>query len=73
MREWKSEQESQNIFCRVEDENVQQNLNIIRKIALSSVKLFKDKNNSKRPFSKIMFDCLLDPSFLLPLLDIPQN
>ena len=60
-------------FCRVEDENVQQNLNIIRKIALNSVKLFKDKNNSKRPFSKIMFDCLLDPSFLLPLLDIPQN
>ncbi len=47
--------------------------NIIRKIAPNSVKLFKDKNNSERPLSKIMFACLLNPSFLLPLSDIPQN
>jgi predicted transposase YbfD/YdcC len=57
-------------FCRVEDENVQQNLNIIRKIALNNVRLFKDKKNNKRPLSKIMFDCLLEPSFLLSVLDI---
>jgi predicted transposase YbfD/YdcC len=30
-------------FCRVEDENVQQNLNIVRKIALNSVKSYKEK------------------------------
>jgi hypothetical protein len=47
-------------FCRVEDENIQQNLNIIRKIVLNSIKTFKDKTNSKRPISKIMFDCLLE-------------
>jgi predicted transposase YbfD/YdcC len=60
-------------FCRVEDENVQQNLNIIRKIALNSIKCFKDVTNSKRPLSKIMFDCLLEPLHLLPLLGIPKN
>jgi len=27
-------------FCRVEDKNVQQNLNIIRKIVLNSIKRF---------------------------------
>ena len=56
--------------CRVEDENVQQNLNIIRKIALNSIKLHKASSNSKRPFSKIMLDCLLDP---LTLISILQN
>jgi predicted transposase YbfD/YdcC len=30
-------------FCRIEDENIQQNLNITRKIVLNSVKLYKDK------------------------------
>ncbi len=29
-------------FCRVEDENVQQSLNIIRKIALNNIRLFKE-------------------------------
>ena len=55
-------------FCRVEDKNVQQNLNIVRKIVLNSIKLHKDKIEPKRPFSKIMFDCLLNPEFLLPIL-----
>jgi len=36
-------------FCRSEDKNVQQNLNIIRKIALNSIKLFNGKNNNKFP------------------------
>ena len=60
-------------FCRVEDKNVQQNLNIIRKIALNSIKLHKEKTNSKRPMSKIMFDCLLECNNLLPLLYLDQN
>lgn len=51
-------------FCRIEDEDVQQNLNIIRKIALNTIKLFKANINSKRPVSKIMFDCLLDPDHI---------
>jgi len=56
-------------FCRVEDENVQQNLNIVRKIALNSIKSYKDKSMSKSPLSKIMFGCLLDCQALLPVLD----
>jgi len=55
-------------FCRVEDKDVQQNLNIIRKLVLNCIKLYKDKNNVKRPVSKIMLECLLDPLCLLPLL-----
>ena len=60
-------------FCRAEDENVQQNLNIIRKIAINSMKLFKEKNIIKRPLSKIMFDCLLDPHYLLTVLGFSEN
>ena len=51
-------------FCRVEDKTVQQNLNILRKFALSIIKTFKMKTSSKRPLSHIMFDCLLHPGSL---------
>ena len=60
-------------FCRVEDENVQQNLNMARKIVLNSIKLYKEKSGDKRPISKVMLDCLLDPLFLLVVLGINQN
>lgn len=60
-------------FCRVEDENVQQNLNIARKIALNSIKTFKEKTKSKRPISKIMFDCLLESDNMLPILMGNEN
>ena len=60
-------------FCRVEDENVQQNLNIVRKIALNSIKDYKEKTNSKRPVSKIMLDCLLDENFIMDILAGGQN
>jgi len=60
-------------FCRVEDENVQQNLNIIRKVALNSIKLHKEKSESKRPISKIMFDCLLEPVNMLSVLCSCEN
>jgi predicted transposase YbfD/YdcC len=55
-------------FCRVEDRNVQQNLNIVRKIALNSFRSYKAKTASKRPFSKLMFDCLLEPENILSVL-----
>jgi hypothetical protein len=57
-------------FCRVEDRNVQQNLNIARKTSLNGIKVFKEKTNSKRPVSNIMFDCLLDPEKILPILQV---
>ena len=56
-------------FCRVEDENIQQTLNMIRKISLNSVKNYKEKIKSKQPLSKIMFDCLLDCNGLIPILE----
>jgi predicted transposase YbfD/YdcC len=55
-------------FCRVEDRNVQQNLNIVRKIALNSIKDFKEKTGSKLPLSKIMLNCLIDCENMLPIL-----
>jgi predicted transposase YbfD/YdcC len=45
-------------FCRIQDEDIQQSLNIVRKIALNSVKVYKEKTGSKSPLSKIMFDGL---------------
>lgn len=55
-------------FCRIEDKNVQQNLNILRKLAINLIKRYKEKSALKRPLSKIMFDCLLDSSFILDVL-----
>jgi predicted transposase YbfD/YdcC len=60
-------------FCRVEDPNVQQNLNIVRKIALNTIKGYKTKTDSKRPLSKLMFDCLLEPVNILPVLTVNEN
>ena len=60
-------------FCRVEDKNVQQNLNMVRKIVFNSVKSYKTKTGDKKPISKIMLNCLLEPSALISILDIEQN
>jgi predicted transposase YbfD/YdcC len=60
-------------FCRVEDRNVQQNLNIVRKIALNTIKDYKNKTTSKRPISKLMFDCLLEPENIHSILAVNQN
>jgi predicted transposase YbfD/YdcC len=60
-------------FCRVEDENVQQVLNIVRKIALNCVKTHKRESKSKLPLSKIMLDCLLDCQKLIPVLTSGEN
>jgi predicted transposase YbfD/YdcC len=56
-------------FCRVQDENIQKVLNIIRKIVINSLRVFKDKTHSKRPFSSLMLDCLIDPLFILNVLN----
>lgn len=54
-------------FSRVEDKTIIQNLNMLQKLALNLVKSFKQNSNSKRPISKIMFDCLLDPMFIFEI------
>lgn len=55
-------------YCRVEDPNIQQNLNMLRKAAINLIKRYKERAVSKRSMSKIMFDCLpiliLFPIFL---------
>ena len=42
----------------------QEQLNVFRKMALNLIKRYKEKEKSKRPISKIMMDCLLDPLLL---------
>jgi len=59
-------------FSRVRDSNVNQNLNIIRKTALNSIRYYKNESGSKLPFSKIMFACLLDCVMILTVL-FPQT
>jgi hypothetical protein len=51
----------------------QATLNMVRKIALNSVKRYKEKTARKRPLSKIMFDYLLDHTDLLPVLRLDKN
>ena len=55
-------------FCRVGDKNIQQNLNMIRKLALNIIKQYKSTVKSKKAISKIMFDCLLDCTSLLKVI-----
>ena len=57
--------------CRVEDKSVQRNLNMLRKLSLNLIRLFKQRTQSKKAFPHIMLDCLLD---LYRLIDvISQN
>jgi len=60
-------------FCRVEDRNVQQNLNIIRKTVLNCIKLYKEKSGDKHPLSKIMFNCLLELIKMMNIIEIIKN
>lgn len=55
--------------CRVEDKNIQQNLNMLRKMAINLIKKHKERSASKHAISKIMFDCLLDPSFICNIFE----
>ena len=70
---WLLDVHFQEDFCRVEDRNVQQNLNIVRKIALNTIKGYKNKTASKRPISKLMFDCLLEPENILTFLTVNEQ
>ena len=59
--------------CRIEDENTQQVLNGVRKIALNTIKTYKQASDSKLPLSKIMFGCLLNHDKLIDVLSFGQN
>jgi len=55
-------------WCRVEDKNIQKNLNILRKQAINLIKLFKSSCDSKKAISNIMLDCLVDFDKLLHIV-----
>ena len=56
-------------YCRIENRTSQQNLNLLRKFTISLIKQYKERTTSKRAMSKIMLDCLLDPSYICALLE----
>jgi predicted transposase YbfD/YdcC len=55
-------------WCRVENKNVQQALNMFRKAAINLIKQFKSKTNSKQAISQIMLHCLLEPKMILKIV-----
>ena len=54
--------------CRVEDTSVQRNLNMLRKLSLNLIRLFKESAQSKKAFSHIILDCLLDSYRLIEVI-----
>ena len=55
--------------CRIQNKNIQQNLNMLHKAALNIVRIYKRESQSKLPLNGIMFRALMNPRDLLPLLD----
>ena len=55
-------------YLRVANQTIQENMNLLRKFALNMIRQFKDCTSSKRPISKILFDCLLDPLTMIRIL-----
>ena len=52
-------------YFRAQNENIQKNMNMSRKLALNLAGVYKNKHAKKTPLSHIMFDCLMDPHHLL--------
>ena len=51
--------------CRAMEQRTQENLNIVRKIVINSLRLYKNAHNSKSAFSHLMLDCMIDPLRIL--------
>jgi len=51
-------------FCRIINETMQLNLNILRTFSLNLIKQCKFRASSKMPLSKITLKCLLEPHSL---------
>jgi predicted transposase YbfD/YdcC len=60
-------------FCRIEDRNGEQNLNIIRKIEFNPIKGYTTKTASKCPISNVIFACLLEPENIRSVVKINEN
>ena len=51
-------------YLRAQNENIQKNTNMSRKLALNLAGVYKNKHAKKTPLSHIMFDCLMDTHHL---------
>lgn len=56
-------------FCCIRDKNVNEVLNMLRKMALNCVRNYKNESGSKLPISRLMFGCLLDCERILEILN----
>lgn len=57
-------------YCRVQDENVQEVLNIVRKIVLNHLRTYKQTQNIKKPYTGLMLDCMLNPGNIVKMLKL---
>ena len=55
--------------CRLRDRNSNQSMNIIRKMVLNFLRTYKNETGIKRPFSRLMFACLLDCNEILKIIN----
>ena len=55
-------------YFRAQNENIQKNMNMSRKLALNLARVYKNKHTKKTLLSHIMFDCLMAPHHLLTVL-----
>ena len=54
--------------CRIQTKTAQQNLNMVRKLALNIMRMYKQETKSKIALTALMFKSLLDPYQLLHIL-----
>ncbi len=54
--------------CRIRDANLQILMNMIRKMVINIMRNYINHTGSKVPFSNLMIDCLVDPSFILDMV-----
>jgi len=59
--------------CRVAEQRTQENLNIIRKIVINSLRVYKNSHNSKSAFSHLMLDCMIDPDRIFNYWKLLEN
>ena len=56
-------------YCRIRDSNSNQVMNIVRKIVLNYLRTYKKQSGIKKPFSRMMFACLLDCNEILKIIN----
>ena len=56
--------------CRIQDEDTQKILNMVRKIALNTIRCYKEKTKSKSAMSHLMLNCLIDSQNILDVLAV---